>query len=57
VAPSLVANGNGLFLCIDNSDDDADESGSVEEIIIPQGTIRLRILILLKFVNLHSSDV
>mmetsp|Transcript_3135 Transcript_3135/g.5706 ORF Transcript_3135/g.5706 Transcript_3135/m.5706 type:complete len:312 (-) Transcript_3135:221-1156(-) len=38
VAPSLVANGNGLFLCIDNSDDDADESGSVEEIIIPQGT-------------------
>lgn len=58
VAPSLVANGNGLFLCIyDNSDDNADEGGSVEEIIIPQGTIRLRILILLKFVNLHSSDV
>ena len=34
--PSLVASGRGLFLCI--YDDIDDEEGSVEEIIIPQGT-------------------
>ena len=33
VAPSLVAPGKGLFLCIGV----AEESGAVEEIIIPQG--------------------
>jgi len=42
VAPSLVAPGKGLFLCIyDDIDDDggdAEEIGAVEEIIIPQGT-------------------
>jgi len=41
VAPSLVAPGKGLFLCIyDDIDDDggdAEEIGAVEEIIIPQG--------------------
>ena len=39
VAPSLVAPGKGLFLCIYDDDDggDAEESGAVEEIIIPQG--------------------
>ena len=40
VAPSLVAPGKGLFLCIDQDDDIgvAEESGrAVEEIIIPQG--------------------
>ena len=36
VAPSLVAPGKGLFLCI--YDDIDDDGGSVEEIIIPQGT-------------------
>lgn len=35
VAPSLVAPGKGLFLCI--YDDIDDDSGAVEEIIIPQG--------------------
>eukprot|EP00984_Skeletonema_dohrnii_P030594 scaffold22203_cov78-Skeletonema_dohrnii-CCMP3373.AAC.1 len=42
VAPSFVAPGKGLFLCIyDDIDDDggdAEEIGAVEEIIIPQGT-------------------
>ena len=41
VAPSLVAPGKGLFLCIyDDIDDDGgdtEEIGAVEEIIIPQG--------------------
>lgn len=38
VAPSLVAPGKGLFLCIyDDVDDDSEEIGAVEEIIIPQG--------------------
>jgi len=41
VAPSLIAPGKGLFLCIyDDIDDgggDAEEIGAVEEIIIPQG--------------------
>lgn len=38
VAPSLVAPGKGLFLCIyDDIDDDSEDIGAVEEIIIPQG--------------------
>ena len=38
VAPSLVAPGKGLFLCIyDDIDDDGGDAGAVEEIIIPQG--------------------
>lgn len=38
VAPSLVAPGKGLFLCIyDDIDDDSEDVGAVEEIIIPQG--------------------
>lgn len=44
VAPSLVAPGKGLFLCIyddiDDDGDNADEIGAVEEIIIPQGMWR-----------------
>ena len=37
--PSLVAPGRGLFLCIyDDMDEDSNEEGAVEEIIIPQGT-------------------
>ena len=38
VAPSLVAPGKGLFLCIyDDIDDDSEDIGAVEEIIVPQG--------------------
>ena len=37
VAKSLVAPGKGLFLCIYDEIDDDDDSGAVEEIIIPQG--------------------
>jgi len=37
--PSLVAPGRGLFLCIyDDMDEDSNDEGAVEEIIIPQGT-------------------
>jgi len=37
--PSLVAPGRGLFLCIhDDVDEDLNEEGAIEEIIIPQGT-------------------
>jgi hypothetical protein len=39
VGPSLVAPGKGLFVCIyDDIDDNDEEGGAVEEIVIPQGT-------------------